>query len=225
MHFDNDWDEVLKGEFEKPYYTKLRQFLRKEYEEEVIYPQLDNLWSAFKLTPYNEVKVVILGQDPYHGPGQAHGLSFSVQPGVKTPPSLRNMFKELKDDIGCSIPQEGTLTGWAAQGVLLLNTVLTVRQGQAHSHRSQGWETFTDEVIKHLSARATPVVFVLWGRPAQAKKNLIDLSRHAVVESFHPSPLSASRGFLGSRPYSKANALLKSWNEQPIDWCLTGGAL
>ena len=225
MHFGNDWDEVLKNEFEKPYYIKLRQFLQNEYAEETIYPKMDDLLSAFKLTAFNEVKVVILGQDPYHGPGQAHGLSFSVQPGVKIPPSLRNMFKELEADLGCSVPAEGTLTGWAGQGVLMLNTVLTVRQGRAHSHRGQGWETFTDKVIGQLSAREKPVVFILWGRPAQEKKKIIDLSRHSIIESFHPSPLSASRGFLGSRPYSKANGILVSWNEEPIDWCQTGGGL
>lgn len=219
--FGNDWDDYLQAEFEKPYYVQLRQFLKKEYAEAIIYPQMDDLWTAFKLTPYHQVKVVILGQDPYHGAGQAHGLSFSVNPGVKVPPSLRNMFKELSTDIGCEIPADGTLTGWAKQGVLMLNTVLTVRDGQAHSHKKQGWETFTDEVIRKLSARKEPIVFVLWGRPAQEKKELIDLSKHAVVESFHPSPLSASRGFLGSRPYSKTNNILQSWGEAPVNWCQT----
>ena len=223
--FDNDWDVVLQEEFVKPYYIKLREFLKKEYAEQTIYPQMDDLWTAFKWTPFNEVKVVILGQDPYHGPGQAHGLSFSVQPGVKIPPSLRNMFKELASDIGCAIPKSGTLTGWAQQGVLMLNTVLTVQQGQAHSHRKQGWEIFTDEVIRRLSDRDKPIVFVLWGRPAQDKKKLIDLSRHAVIESVHPSPLSASRGFLGSRPYSATNEILEAWDEGAIDWCKTNGVL
>ena len=223
--FRNDWDERLRDEFEKPYYIKLQQFLEMEYAAETVYPQKDELWTAFQLTPFKEVKVVILGQDPYHGAGQGHGLSFSVKPGVKTPPSLRNMFKELAEDIGCAIPQDGTLSGWAEQGVLMLNTVLTVRESAAHSHKKQGWETFTDEVIRHLSAREEPVVFVLWGRPAQEKKKLIDLSRHSIVESFHPSPLSASRGFFGSRPYSKVNAILESWNEEPIDWCRTGRVL
>jgi uracil-DNA glycosylase len=222
--FGNDWDEVLHGEFTKPYYAKLRQFLIKEYASETIYPQQDDLWTAFKLTPYKDVKVVILGQDPYHGPGQAHGLSFSVNPDVKIPPSLRNMYKELADDIGCPIPQNGTLTGWAKQGVLMLNTVLTVREGKAHSHRKQGWEVFTDEVIRKLSERKKPIVFILWGRPAQEKKKLID-RKHAIIESFHPSPLSASRGFFGSKPYSKVNAILKSWNEAPIDWCQTSDML
>ncbi|MFJ7934249.1 uracil-DNA glycosylase [Sporosarcina sp. NPDC096371] len=221
----NDWDAVLKEEFTKPYFVKLREFLEKEYAEQTIYPQMDDLWTAFKWTPFNDVKVVILGQDPYHGPGQAHGLSFSVQQGVKIPPSLRNMFKELVADIGCPVPGNGTLTGWAKQGVLMLNTVLTVQQGQAHSHRKQGWETFTDEVIRQLSERDEPIVFILWGRHAQDKKKLIDLSRHAVIESVHPSPLSASRGFLGSRPYSATNQILESWDENPIDWSTTDGVL
>ncbi|MEK3935861.1 uracil-DNA glycosylase [Sporosarcina sp. FSL W7-1349] len=217
--FGNDWDDVLKHEFQKPYYQQLREFLKVEYSKETIYPAMDDLWTAFKLTPFEKVKVVILGQDPYHGPGQAHGLSFSVQPGVPLPPSLRNLFKELSTDIGCAIPKEGTLTGWARQGVLMLNTVLTVREGNAHSHRGQGWEPFTDEVIRQLSVREEPVVFILWGRPAQQKKKLIDTTRNAVIESVHPSPLSASRGFFGSRPYSGTNQVLKSWNEKPIDWC------
>ena len=223
--FENDWDDALQEEFTKPYYVKLRQFLTEEYAVETIYPQQDNLWTAFKLTPFNDVKIVILGQDPYHGPGQAHGLSFSVKPGVKIPPSLRNMFKELTEDIKCPIPQDGTLTGWAKQGVLMLNTVLTVREGEAHSHRKKGWEVFTDEVIRQLSEREKPVVFILWGRPAQEKKKLIDVSKHAIIESFHPSPLSASRGFFESKPYSKANTILKSWNEEAINWCQTSDIL
>jgi len=223
--FGNEWDEVLNNEFEKPYYSKLREFLQKEYAEELIYPREADLWTAFKLTPFDEVKVVILGQDPYHGPGQAHGLSFSVKPSVKIPPSLRNMFKELASDIGCPLPESGTLTGWAQQGVLMLNTVLTVRDGQAHSHRKQGWETFTDEVIRLLSEREKPIVFVLWGSPAREKKKLIDTLRHAIIESVHPSPLSASRGFIGSRPYSKTNQILESWDETQIDWGRTGGVL
>ncbi|MEK5040011.1 uracil-DNA glycosylase [Sporosarcina sp. FSL K6-3457] len=219
--FGNDWDAVLQEEFTKPYYMKLCEFLEKEYAEQTIYPKLGDLWTAFQYTPFDEVKVVILGQDPYHGPGQAHGLSFSVRPGVKIPPSLRNMFKELSADIGCAIPESGTLTGWARQGVLMLNTVLTVRQGQAHSHRKQGWETFTDEVIRQLSERDKSIVFILWGRPAQDKKKLIDLSCHTVIESVHPSPLSASRGFLGSRPYSATNEVLEAWDEEAIDWSRT----
>ena len=198
----------FNDEFEKPYYVKLREFLKKEYAEETIYPQMNDLWTAFKLTPFNEVKVVILGQDPYHGPGQAHGLSFSVKPGVKIPPSLRNMFKELASDIGCPVPKDGTLTGWAEQGVLMLNTVLTVRARTSPFTSKQGWETFTDEVIRQLSDAKEPIVFILWGRPAQEKKKFIDISRHAIIESVHPSPFSASRGFFGSRPYSKTNQIL-----------------
>ncbi|MDS9472336.1 uracil-DNA glycosylase [Sporosarcina pasteurii] len=223
--FNNDWDALLQAEFEQPYYQLLRQFLKKEYAEKTVYPPMDNIWTAFKLTPFNQVKVVILGQDPYHGPGQAHGLSFSVNADVRIPPSLRNMFKELASDMKCELPTTGTLTGWAKQGVLMLNTVLTVRKGEAHSHRRQGWEQFTDAVIRHLSAREKPVVFILWGRPAGEKKKLINLSKHAVVESVHPSPLSAHRGFFGSQPYSKTNQLLTAWGEKPINWCQTSDVL
>lgn len=219
--FGNDWDKVMGDEFQKPYYQRLRKFLIEEYRNETVFPLMEDMWTAFKLTPYNRMKVVILGQDPYHGFGQAHGLSFSVKPGVKLPPSLRNMFKELQQDIGCELPENGTLTGWAKQGVLMLNTVLTVREGKAHSHKGKGWELFTDEVIRKLSARKEPIVFILWGRPAQEKKKLIDLTKHAVIESVHPSPLSASRGFFGSKPYSAANRQLLEWDEKPIDWCRT----
>lgn len=219
--FNNKWDQQLQAEFEQPYYEKLRTFLEKEYAEETIYPPKDQLWTAFQLTSFEDVKVVILGQDPYHGPGQAQGLSFSVNPDIPIPPSLRNMFKELVEDINCEMPNNGTLTGWAKQGVLLLNTVLTVRESKAHSHREKGWEQFTDSVIRHLSNREERIVFVLWGKPAQAKKKLIDSNKHAVVESAHPSPLSAYRGFTGSRPYSKANEILKAWGQRPINWCQT----
>lgn len=215
---NNDWAEQLQGEFEQPYYKQLKSFLKAEYANEVVYPPMNEIWTAFQLTPFEKVKVVILGQDPYHGPGQAHGLSFSVNPEVRIPPSLRNMFKELASDIHCEVPQTGTLTGWAKQGVLMLNTVLTVRQGKAYSHRGQGWEQFTDAVIRHLSAQKEHIVFVLWGRPAQEKKKFIDLTKHAVVESVHPSPLSAHRGFFGSQPYSKTNEILTAWGEKPIDW-------
>lgn len=223
--FGNDWDSVLASEFTKPYYIKLSEFLETEFAAETIFPSNEDMWTAFKLTPFNEVKVVILGQDPYHGAGQAHGLSFSVKPGVKIPPSLRNMYKELAADCGCELPTDGSLIGWAQQGVLLINTVLTVREGQAHSHRKQGWETFTDNVIQHLSDREKPIVFILWGRPAQEKKKLIDLTKHAIIESVHPSPLSASRGFHGSRPYTATNRVLESWNEVPIDWSKTDTVL
>ncbi|TAA72965.1 uracil-DNA glycosylase [Planococcus salinarum] len=216
----NDWQEVVGEEFDKPYYLKLREFLKEQYETATVYPPKDEIWSAFEHTAYKDVKVVILGQDPYHGPGQAHGLSFSVKPGVKIPPSLRNIFKELNDDIGCEQPSDGTLTKWADQGVMMLNTVLTVRQGEAHSHRGKGWETFTDEVIRTLSDREEPVIFVLWGKPAQTKKGLIDLARHDVIEAPHPSPFSARRGFFGSRPFSKVNSLLQQRGEPPIDFCL-----
>lgn len=223
--FHNDWDVVLSGEFSKPYYQTLRTFLQSEYARHVIYPQMKDLWKAFQLTAYVDVKVVILGQDPYHGPNQAHGLSFSVNPGVKVPPSLRNICKELATDLDIATPNSGNLVGWAKQGVLLLNTVLTVREGVAASHRKQGWEQFTDEVIRQLSSRQEPMVFILWGRHAQVKKALIDCERHAVIESPHPSPLSASRGFFGSRPFSAANTYLSEWGKLPIDWSKTSEEL
>ncbi|MBK3495700.1 uracil-DNA glycosylase [Viridibacillus sp. YIM B01967] len=219
--FNNDWEHVLKAEFEKPYYLQLREFLKHEYATETIYPPMDDMWSAFRHTPYANVKVVILGQDPYHGAGQAHGMSFSVKCGVKHPPSLQNMLKEMQSDLGFAIPEDGTLTKWAEQGVLMLNTVLTVREGQAHSHRKQGWEQFTDTVIQKLSEREQPVIFVLWGKPAQQKKRLIDTNLHAIIEAPHPSPLSSYRGFFGSKPYSKINTQLKEWGVAPIDFDLT----
>lgn len=220
QRFNNEWQEILRSEIEKPYFTDLMDFVNKEYEEKAIYPPKEDVFNAFNHTPFEKVKVVILGQDPYHGPGQAHGLSFSVKSGVKYPPSLRNMLKELKEDLGCEIPKDGTLTKWADQGVLLLNTVLTVREGEANSHKGKGWETFTDAVIRKLSEREKPIVFVLWGKPAQKKKQLIDTDRHAVIESAHPSPLSAKRGFFGSRPYSAINEKLMEFGEKPIDFCL-----
>lgn len=219
--FDNDWQEVLGAEFDKPYYLQLREFLKQEYFTKTVYPLMEDMWSAFRYTPYHKVKVVILGQDPYHGPGQAHGMSFSVKPGVPHPPSLQNMLKELQDDLGYDIPKDGTLIKWATQGVLLLNTVLTVRAHQAHSHKNHGWEQFTDTVIQKLSNREKPIVFVLWGRPAQQKERLIDTSRHVIIKAPHPSPLSAYRGFFGSRPYSKINNQLMAWGEEPIDFDLT----
>lgn len=225
MHINNDWNERLQEEFTQPYYKQLQLFLEQEYAEETIYPPIDQLWTAFACTPFQEVKVVILGQDPYHGPGQAHGLSFSVNEEVKIPPSLRNMFKELVDDMQCEMPETGMLTGWAQQGVLMLNTVLTVRKGEANSHRKKGWEQFTDAAIRHLSARDERIVFILWGKPAQAKKQLIDLTKHAIIESAHPSPFSAYRGFFGSKPYSKTNELLNAWGERPINWRQTSEIL
>lgn len=219
--FDNDWQDVLGAEFEKAYYLQLREFLKEEYFTKTVYPPMEDMWSAFRYTPYHEVKVVILGQDPCHGPGQAHGMSFSVKPGVPHPPSLQNMFKELHADLGFEIPRDGTLIKWAQQGILLLNTVLTVRAHQAHSHKDHGWEEFTDTVIQKLSQRKEPIVFVLWGRPAQQKERLIDTTRHAVIKAPHPSPLSAYRGFFGSRPYSKINTQLIAWDKEPIDFDLT----
>lgn len=218
--FQNDWQEVLADEFDKPYYLNLRDYLKGEYANETVFPDMDHIWNAFHQTSFQNVKVVILGQDPYHGEGQAHGLSFSVQNGVKHPPSLRNILKELHDDLGCEIPQHGNLTKWANQGVLLLNTVLTVRLGQAHSHKGIGWEMFTDSVIQRLSDREVPVIFVLWGRPAQKKRGLINTSRHVIIENVHPSPLSAHRGFFGSKPFSAINEHLVNSGLTPIDFCL-----
>ncbi len=214
----NSWDSILAGEFDKPYYLKLREFLRNEYNTKVIYPDKNNIFNALRLTPYEEVKVVILGQDPYHGPGQAHGLSFSVQPGVKTPPSLLNMYKELRDDLGCFIPNNGYLVSWAKQGVLLLNTVLTVRDGEANSHRKKGWENFTDEVICKLNERDKPVIFLLWGNNAKEKMKLITNPKHFILTTVHPSPLSATRGFMGCKHFSKTNDILRGLGEKEIDW-------
>lgn len=217
VRIGNSWDEILKGEFEKEYYLKLREFLIEEYRTKVIYPDKNNIFNSLKFTSYEDVKVVILGQDPYHGKGQAHGLAFSVQKGVPKPPSLLNIFKELKDDLGYPIPVHGSLESWARQGVLLLNTVLTVREGEANSHKGMGWETFTDTVISHLSKRKDPVIFLLWGAPAGKKESLID-DRHRVLRSVHPSPLSAHRGFFGSKPFSRSNDILRDMGKAPIDW-------
>jgi len=220
VHFGNDWDEVLEGEFEKPYYLKLRAFLKKEYSSTRIYPDMYSIFKAMQVTPYNDVKVVILGQDPYHGPGQAHGLSFSVQPGVEAPPSLQNIFKELQAELGCTIPNNGCLLPWAEQGVLLLNTVLTVRAGNANSHRGAGWETFTDRVIELLNEREKPIVFLLWGANARSKTQLITNPNHHVLVSPHPSPLSASRGFFGCGHFKRANELLAASGQEPVNWQL-----
>ncbi|MEG1256174.1 uracil-DNA glycosylase [Clostridium sp.] len=218
VNLNNSWDEKLKYEFEKPYYIKLREFLVEEYNTRNIFPPKDNIFNSLKLTSYEDVKVVILGQDPYHGQGQAHGLSFSVQPGVKTPPSLLNMYKELKADLGCFIPNNGYLVPWAEQGVLLLNTVLTVREGEANSHRKKGWETFTNEIIKILNQREKPVVFLLWGNNAKEKISFITNPHHYILTSVHPSPLSATRGFMGCKHFSKTNEILKNLGENEIDW-------
>lgn len=213
----NGWEPYIGEEFEKDYFNKLQCIIEEEYGRYTVYPKREHIFSALEYTPYEKVKVVILGQDPYHGPDQAHGLSFSVLPGVPTPPSLKNIFKELQNDLGLSIPSHGYLKKWADEGVLLLNTVLTVREGEAHSHKKIGWETFTDAVIKKLSEREQPIVFVLWGKPAQEKKRLIS-NHHYMVEAPHPSPLSAHRGFFGSRPFSKVNEWLKKNGDKEIDW-------
>lgn len=214
----NDWAPLLEEEFQKPYYLKLREFLKEEYRTRTIYPDMHDIFNALHYTPYANVKVVLLGQDPYHGPGQAHGLSFSVKPGVPVPPSLANIFKELHDDLGCYIPDNGYLVKWAEQGVLLLNTVLTVRRGQANSHRGKGWEYFTDRVIELVNEKDDPVVFLLWGRNAQEKKERITNPHHLIIEAPHPSPFSAARGFFGHRPFSRTNAFLTKHGREPIDW-------
>ncbi|ALS03039.1 uracil-DNA glycosylase [Enterococcus silesiacus] len=216
----NSWQNVLEEEFTKDYYLKLRDFLKQEYSQQTIYPDMYHIYSALELTPYEDVKVVILGQDPYHGPNQAHGLSFSVQPGVKTPPSLMNIYKELQEDLGYPLVSHGFLESWAKQGVLLLNTVLTVRNGQAYSHRGQGWENLTDAIIKKLNEREQPIVFILWGKPAQEKIKMIDTNKHIIIKSPHPSPLAAHRGFFGSKPFSKTNQALEQLGETPINWQL-----
>ncbi|MCR4780028.1 MAG: uracil-DNA glycosylase [Ruminiclostridium sp.] len=218
VNIGNDWDDVLKGEFDKEYYLKLRQFLIEEYSTHTVYPDMYDIFNALKYTPYSGVKAVILGQDPYHEPGQAHGLSFSVREGTDLPPSLKNIYKELNSDLGVPIPRTGDLTKWARQGVLLLNASLTVRRGHADSHKGKGWEIFTDRVISLLNEREEPVVFILWGGKAKAKIPLITNKRHYIITSAHPSPLSASYGFFGSKPFSKCNAFLESRGIAPIDW-------
>ena len=218
VHIGNDWDAILADEWEKEYYLSLRQFLKREYATRTVYPNMHDIFNALKYTSFAEVKVVIIGQDPYHGPGQAHGLCFSVLPGVEPPPSLKNMFKELSTDVGKPTPPNGDLTAWARQGVLLLNTVLTVRQGQPTSHQGQGWEQFTDRVISELNNKTTPVVFLLWGAHAQRKAQLITNPIHYKLATVHPSPLSAHRGFFGCRHFSKANALLEKHGMMPILW-------
>lgn len=218
MRITTDWYDLLKEEFKKPYFINLMKFLKQEWGNYTIYPAKEDIFNALNYTPYEKVKVVILGQDPYPGPNQAHGLSFSVKPGVPIPKSLQNIFQELHDDLGCKIPDNGYLKKWADQGVLLLNTVLTVRAGQPNSHQGKGWEYFTDRIIFLLNEREKPVVFVLWGRNAQSKKPLITNKRHLIIESAHPSPFAADRGFFGSRPFSKINSFLVSNGEEPVDW-------
>ncbi|MBR6406284.1 MAG: uracil-DNA glycosylase [Lachnospiraceae bacterium] len=212
------WEEALSPEFKKPYYRKLYQTIREEYHTHVIYPPSQEIFTAFHLTPLEQVKVVILGQDPYHEPGQAHGLCFSVKKGVEIPPSLVNIYQELHDDLGCPIPHHGYLAHWAEQGVLMLNTLLTVRAHQAFSHKDIGWEEFTDAAIRAVDREDRPIVFILWGRPAQQKKILITNPNRLIIESPHPSPLSAYRGFFGSRPFSRTNDWLTEHGETPIDW-------
>ena len=212
------WADALKDEFRKPYYRTLFKKVEEEYSTHQIFPDPDDIFNAFHFTPLDQVKVVILGQDPYHGDGQAHGLCFSVKPDVEIPPSLVNIYKELESDLGCYIPNNGYLEKWARQGVMLLNTVLTVRAHQANSHRGIGWEEFTDAAIKILAAQERPMVFILWGKPAQSKKVYLDPTKHLIIESPHPSPLSAYRGFFGSRPFSRTNDYLVSHGLTPIDW-------
>ena len=214
------WDEVLAQLFESENYKKIREFLKEEYSHHIVYPDMYDIFNCFKLTPFEEVKAVILGQDPYHNEGQAHGLCFSVQEGTETPPSLVNIFKELKDDVGCTIPKSGDLTKWAKEGVLLLNTALTVRAHRANSHKDCGWTWFTDSVIKILSDRRDNLVFILWGANARSKKPLIDRNRHLVLECAHPSPLSAFNGFFGCRHFSKTNEYLVSHGKTAINWQL-----
>lgn len=216
--FKNDWQSLLDGEFDQDYYQRLRQFLITEYRTKTIYPDMLDIFNALHYTAYQDIKVVIIGQDPYHGPNQAHGLSFSVKPGIAPPPSLLNIFKELQSDLNCFIPNNGYLKKWADQGVLLLNTALTVVGGQANSHRNKGWETFTDKVITLLNERQDPIVFILWGNNALSKSGLITNPIHHIIKSPHPSPLSAFRGFFGSRSFSRSNSFLQSIGKTPIDW-------
>lgn len=219
VHIGNQWDEVLADEFQQPYYQKLRQFLKEEYRTHTIYPGMHDIFNALKYTDYPAVKVVLLGQDPYHGAGQAHGLSFSVQKGIAKPPSLRNIFKELQEDVGVVPPSHGCLESWAKNGVLLLNTVLTVQEGKANSHKGKGWETLTDHIIQKLNERQQPIVFMLWGANAKSKQALLDNPNHLVLTATHPSPLAAKYGgFFGCRHFSKANEFLQAHGVQPVDW-------
>ena len=217
LEIHESWRAILGGEFEQTYFRQLSHFLHQEYQSKTIYPPREQVFSAFACN-LNDVRVIIIGQDPYHGPGQANGLAFSVHPGVTIPPSLRNIFKEIHDDVGAPIPNSGDLTRWTKQGVLLLNNTLTVEAHQAGSHRGHGWETFTKHIIEYLNANSDHLVFILWGRDARSKKELIDTSRHLVIESAHPSPLSAHNGFFGSKCFSRCNEQLKKWGKPPINW-------
>ena len=218
VHFGNEWDEIMAGEFDLPYYKQLRDFLKQEYFTKEIYPDMNNIFNAMKHASYSDIKAVIRGQDPYHEPGQAHGLCFSVQKGCPIPPSLQNIYKELNADLGIPPAPHGELYKWADNGVLLLNTVLTVRRGQANSHKGKGWEIFTDDVIKKLNEREKPMVFLLWGANARSKKQFITNPNHLVLEAAHPSPLSAYNGFFGCRHFSKCNAFLEAHGIEPVDW-------
>ena len=220
VQIGNEWDELLKDEFEKDYYQNLRKFLAYEYRHARVYPDMYDIFNALKYTSYSDVSVVILGQDPYHGAGQAHGLSFSVKKGVMPPPSLKNIFSEIQSDLGIAPPNHGELISWAKQGVLLLNTVLTVREGRPNSHKGKGWEIFTDKVISLLNEREEPIVFLLWGANARSKTSLITNPKHKILTCAHPSPFSASNGYFGCRHFSKANAFLASVGRTPIDWSL-----
>ncbi len=218
IKFNNSWDEILKDEFSEAYYLKLREFLKSEYSSRPVYPPMFDIYNAFKFTDYHDVKVVILGQDPYHGEGEAHGLAFSVKENVPIPPSLKNIYKELQSSLGCYIPNNGYLEKWARQGVLLLNTALTVRKDTPNSHRNVGWEMFTDKVIKLLNEREKPIIYMLWGNNAKSKAMLIDRKKHIVLTSVHPSPLSANRGFFGCNHFKIANEELLKMGEKEIDW-------
>jgi len=215
---DNDWLPAVNAEFKKPYYADLYKFIKEEYSKVAVYPPSDEIFSALHLTPLSKVKVVIIGQDPYHNVGQAHGLCFSVRPEVEIPPSLVNIYKELQSDLGCKIPNNGYLVKWAEQGVLLLNTVLTVRAHQANSHQGKGWEQFTDAIIRAVNAEDRPIAYLLWGRPAQSKMSMLDNPKHKVFTAPHPSPLSAHRGFFGCKHFSQANKFLEENGVEPIDW-------
>ncbi len=218
VRLNNDWDDILKDEWEKPYYRQLHNFLKEEYSAHRIYPDMHDIFNALKYTPFSNTKVCIIGQDPYHGPGQAHGLCFSVKKGVALPPSLVNIYKEITDDVGVTMPPYGDLTGWAKQGILLLNTVLTVRAGSPNSHKDKGWEIFTDRVIFELNKKETPVVFLLWGANAERKARIITNPIHKKLITVHPSPLSAYRGFFGCRHFSKTNEILEQNGMSKIEW-------